>query len=304
MKQIARLAFIALAITTVMVACGPKSDLPGYKKTESGLHYQFIKENKKAQQVQMDDALVCEVILTLDEDTLYNNTGNPERLLQATDAQFYGSIEEGLLMLHKGDEAIFAVDADSVANYHNMPGSYTPGKRQKLYYHIKLDDIVTADSLAKAEALFLATMSDLQKAEPAKIEQYIQQNNIKAVPDEDGLYVVINKKGTGKKISVGSRVAFNYTGRLTDGTIFDSNVQSVAEEAGIYDSRRNYAPEEFVMGQSSYVKGLLLGMIDMQKGTNATLIIPSKLGYGSIGRGGKIGPYCPLVFDIEIVSVN
>lgn len=304
MKQIARLAFTAFAITIIMTACGPKSDLPGFKKTESGLHYQFVAENKDAQQVQMDDALVCEVILTLGDDTLYNNTGNPERLLQATDAQFYGSIEEGLLMLHKGDEAIFAVEADSVANYHNMPDCYTPGKKQKLYYHIKLADIVTADSLAKAESLFLVTMSDLQKAEPVKIEQYIQENNIKATLDEDGLYIVISKKGTGKKIGVGSHVAFNYTGLLTDGTVFDSNVQSIAEEAGIYDSRRTYAPEEFVMGQSSYVKGLLLGMMDMQKGTKATLIIPSRLGYGSIGRGAKIGPYCPLVFNIEIVSVS
>ncbi len=304
MKQIAKLALIALAIITIVTACGPKSDLPGFHKTESGLHYRFVKENKEAQQVQMDDALVCEVVLTLGDDTLYNNTGNPDRLLQATDAQFYGSIEEGLLMLHKGDEAIFAVEADSVANYHNMPGCYIPGKNQKLYYHIKLSDIVTADSLAKAESLFLATMSDLQKAEPEKINQYIQDNNIKATPDENGLYVIVNKKGTGKKIGVGSHVAFNYTGHLTDGTVFDSNVQGVAEKADIYDSRRTYAPEEFVMGQSSYVKGLLLGMQGMQKGTKATLIIPSELGYGSVGRGSKIGPYCPLVFDIEIMSVN
>jgi FKBP-type peptidyl-prolyl cis-trans isomerase len=303
MKQHITLALVALAILVVASSCH-KSDLPGFKKTESGLHYKFIKENKKAQQVQMEDALVCEVILTLEHDTLFNNMGNPQRLMQATDAQFYGSIEEGLLMLHKGDEAVFAVEADSVAKYHNMPANYKAGKSQKMYYTIKLDDIVTAASLAKAESLFLDDMNKRQEAEPQTIAAYISSNNIKVAPNADGLYIITNKKGSGAKIKAGSHVTFNYTGRLMDSTVFVSNVQSVAQNAGIYNSQRTYKPEEFIMGEASYVKGLLEGMEGLSQGANVTLIIPSSLGYGSEGMGEKIPPYTPIIFDVEIVSVK
>lgn len=294
---------MALLVLAVASGCH-RSDLPGFKKTESGLHYKFITENKDAQQVQMEDALVCEVVLTLEKDTLFNNMGAPQQLMQASDAQFYGSIEEGLLMLHVGDVAVFAVEADSVARYHNMPASYQAGKKQKMYYTIKVDGIVTADSLAKAETLFLDDMNSRQEAEPKEIAAYISSNGITAKPDESGLYVIINKKGYGPKVKTGSHVTFNYAGMLLDSTIFVSNVQSIAEHAGIYDSDRTYAPESFVMGEVYYVKGLLDGMEGLPQGTRATLIIPSRLGYGSKGRGEKIPPYTPLVFNIEIVSVK
>lgn len=303
MKQHITLALMAAVLLVAVSSCH-KSDLPGFKKTESGLHYKFLTENKEAQQVQMEDALVCEVILTLEKDTLFNNMGTPQRLMQATDAQFYGSIEEGLLMLHKGDVAVFAVEADSVARYHNMPASYEAGKGQKMYYTIKLTDIVTADSLAKAETLFLDDMHRRQQAEPQEIAQYVSAHGITAAPTAEGLYVIIHKKGRGAKVQTGSHVAFNYTGMLLDSTVFVSNVKSVAQEAGLYDSQRSYAPEEFVMGQVYYVSGLLKGMTGLQQGTVATLIFPSSLGYGSEGRGEKIAPYTPLIFNIEIVSVK
>ncbi len=302
MKQRITLALVAMALLAV-VAC-KKSDLPGFTKTESGLHYQFLTENNAGQQVQMNDVLRCEIILALDNDTLYNNMGDPQLLMQASDAQFYGSIEEGLLMLRQGDEAIFAVEADSVAQYHNMPASYIAGQGQKLYYTIKLDDIVTADSLAKAEESFINNMNMLRQAEQERLATYLRDNNITAQPNEDGLYLIINKKGKGKAIETGSQVSFNYTGRLLDGTVFVSNVQSIAEEAGIYDSQRTYTPEQFVMGQANYVEALLKGMTGLTQGTQATLISPSALGYGSVGRGEKIGPYTTLVYDIEIISVN
>ncbi|MDY5969795.1 MAG: FKBP-type peptidyl-prolyl cis-trans isomerase [Bacteroidales bacterium] len=304
MKQRIQMAtFVALATLTV-ASCGPKSDLPGYKKTESGLHYKFLTENKKAQQVQMDDVLDCELVLVFENDTLYSNTNNSQLLLQATDRQFEGSLEEGLVMMHKGDVASFAINADSLAVYHTMPAKYEAGKGQKMYYTIKLNNIVSADSIAAAEQMFLSDMQELQHKEPQLLAQYIADNNIQAEPNANGLYVIVNKKGAGANIAMGSTVAFNYTGRLLDGTVFDSNVESVAKEAGIYETQRNYQPEEFVMGQASYVRGLLEGLYGLQKGTKATLIIPSHLGYGAKGRGEKIRPYSTLIFDIEIVNVK
>lgn len=304
MKQRIQIAtFVALATLTV-ASCGPKSDLPGFKKTESGLHYKFLTENKGAQQVQMEDVLDCELVLVFENDTLYSNEGSTQRLLQATDRQFSGSLEEGLVMMHKGDVATFAIDADSLALYHTMPAAYVAGKGQKMYYTIKLNDIVSADALEKESQMFIDEMQELQHKEPQLLAQYIADNNIKAEPNANGLYVIVAKKGAGPKIVMGSNVTFNYTGRLLDGTVFDSNVESVAKEAGIYDAQRSYKPKEFTMGQASYVRGLLEGMEGLQKGSKVTLVIPSSLGYGSEGRGERIRPYSTLVFDIDIVNVK
>ena len=294
-----------VALATLMVAsCKPKGDLPGFSKTESGLNYVFLEQHKEAQQVQMDDVLDCELILRFEDDTLYNNMGRSQQLLQAGDRQFVGSLEEGLVMMHIGDKAAFAIRADSLAKYHTMPPSYVAGKGQFMLYEIKLNGIVTAAAQEKERQLFLDEMQEMQRQEPALLAQYIADNGIEAQPTENGLYVITHKKGTGSKIETGSHVAFNYTGRLLDGTVFDSNVEGTAKEAGIFDAQRKYEPEEFVMGQTSYVRGLIEGMTGLQKGAKVTLIIPSKLGYGAVGRDKKIKPYSTLLFDIDIISVK
>lgn len=304
MKPQLKSVIILSCAALILTSCHNKSDIPGFKKTESGLHYKFEKVNKKAQLVQMDDALVCELVMWLNNDTLYNNMGDPQRLMTAGESLFSGAIEEGLLMMHVGDEATFAIEADSLAQYWPMPDSYRPGDGNKMYYHIILHEIVSAENLAQEASNFIADMDKLQADEPTKLEQYITDNNITAAPDEDGLYVIVSKKGNGPKIGVGKVVTFNYTGRLIDGTMFDSNVESDAQEGGIYEANRTYAPARYEVGKDSYVKGLMKAFDGMAQGTVATIIIPSNMGYGSEWRTEKIPPFSTLIFDVEILSVK
>lgn len=306
MKKALKMAALMLMAAVMMTACN-KSDLPGFKKTDSGLHYKFVTENKGVQQVQKGDILVCEVVMKMDTMVLFDNTGNPDRMFQVKDPMFNGDLPEGLLMMHEGDEAVFAIEADSLAQFfgpQQMPPAYRGGEGMKLYYEIKLHDIVSEKELQQEQSNYMAEMEKRQNDEPETIAQYIAEQKITAKPDADGLYVIVNKKGNGPKVAVGKDVKINYTGRTLDGKMFDTSVEADAKEGGIYNAQRPYEPLSYKVGQMSLIKGWENGVMGQPQGTSLTLIIPSALGYGAQGAGDMIAPYSPLRFDITIVEVR
>ncbi len=142
-----------------------------------------------------------------------------------------------------------------------------------------------ADKKSKAE-------EDAKKAktdEAAKISQYVKSNNISVTPTASGLYYIETQKGSGAKAEKGKKVQVNYKGYLFDGQVFD---QSKGK------------PIEFMLGQGSVIRGWDEAISMMSEGGKAKLIIPSALAYGPDGSPGSlITPYCPLVFEVELVKV-
>ena len=305
MKKSIKLAALLVAATTMMVACNG-TDKEGFKKTENGLYYRFEKQNPDGQQVQEGDVLVGELTIRFDTTVLFSNKGQARRIAQAN-PNFEIKIGEGLLMMHVGDVATFAMDADTAAKYvdpNYMPANYKAGTGQKLYYEISLQDIVTSEEIAQERANFTNSMEERKASEAEDIANYIQANNITVKPTADGLYVIVKKRGNGAKVAMGKEVSVNYTGRLLDGTIFDSSVESDARSGEIYNPQRKYEPMTYVVGRDKLIEGWEKGVMDQPAGTVLQLVIPSALAYGSRQASPVILPYSPLVFDIEIVSVK
>ena len=291
MKKQIRLATLLVAGTAMLAACG-SGDMKGYKQTENGLYYRFEQQDKNAQQVEEGDVLVGEMTIRLDTTVLRTNVGRTERLMPAI-PMYDGVLHEGIMMMHVGEKATFAIEADSMAKFmqpNQMPPMYEKGKGMKFYYEINLQDIVTKDEFAAEQANYEAEMEKARSAEPELIANYVKENNIKAQPNADGLYVIVKKQGKGTKVAVGRQVAIHYTGRLLDGTVFDSSVGN--------------EPLSYVVGQMGLIRGWEEGVMGHPEGSQLQLIIPSALGYGSQGAGQMIPPYSTLVFDLDIVSVK
>lgn len=106
-----------------------------------------------------------------------------------------------------------------------------------------------------------------------------------------GLQYIIIEEGTGDKPEKGQKVKVHYTGKLEDGTVFDSSV-------------KRGVPIEFTIGVGQVIKGWDEGIADMKVGEKRQLIIPPDLGYGPNGYPPVIPPNSTLIFDTELVEVN
>ena len=80
------------------------------------------------------------------------------------------------------------------------------------------------------------------------------------------------------------------TGRLEDGTVFDSSLER--------------GPFEFTLGRREVIRGWDQGVAGMRVGAKRQLVVPPHLGYGASGAPPVIPPNALLHFDVELVSVG
>ena len=120
-----------------------------------------------------------------------------------------------------------------------------------------------------------------------------------------GLMYVVEKPGDGPKPELGAKVEIDYAGYLIDGTMFDTSIEELAKENGVYNQQRQYQPYPVSYGpQAQVINGWKEGMKLFNIGGKGRLIIPPHLGYGAAGAGGVIPPNAWLIFDIELVRIS
>ena len=106
------------------------------------------------------------------------------------------------------------------------------------------------------------------------------------------------KVGTGDEAKSGQTVSVHYTGWLYDAKAADKHGKQ-------FDSSRTRGtPFKFPLGAGRVIKGWDQGVVGMKVGGQRTLIIPSKLAYGSRGAPGAIPPDSKLVFDVELIGIE
>ncbi len=83
-------------------------------------------------------------------------------------------------------------------------------------------------------------------------------------------------------VEMGDTVQVDYTGKLPDGTVFDTSDPEVAASAGVYQEGRPYQPLTVVMGAHNVIKGFEDGLLGMKEGESKTLTIAPENGYGPL----------------------
>ena len=98
--------------------------------------------------------------------------------------------------------------------------------------------------------------------------------------------------GTGVATKSGDKLTVNYTGSLTNGTVFDSSIP-------------RGRPFTFTVGGGQVIKGWDQGLLGMKVGEKRKLTITPDLGYGAQGTpGGPIPPNATLIFEVELLKIN
>jgi len=127
---------------------------------------------------------------------------------------------------------------------------------------------------------------DYSEENDAEIQAYLADNNLNAEKSNSGLYYIIDEQGTGEAPVLYDRVAVNYKGYLTDGTVFDETTDEYFD---------------------TYLDGLIYGWLEgipyFNEGGSGKLIVPAHLGFGSTNNG-DIPAGSVLIFDIELLYVN
>ncbi len=117
----------------------------------------------------------------------------------------------------------------------------------------------------------------------------VQQNSEQASTGSSQLVVQDVSIGTGEVAAAGDTVSVNYTGKLANGTVFDTSVGKT--------------PIQFVLGTGRVIPGWDQGLQGMKVGGKRTLIIPPSLAYGP-NDYGPIPGNSTLTFEVELVGVT
>lgn len=134
---------------------------------------------------------------------------------------------------------------------------------------------------------------DPQANESKKDEKKLDNKN--TMQDIKEFKKEITQNGSGEGAINGQTIVANYTGRLLNGTVFDSNV---LPEFG------HVQPFEFNLGQGMVIAGWDMGFQGMKVGEKATFYIPSEMAYGNRAAGDKIPANSDLIFDVELVQIK
>lgn len=181
----------------------------------------------------------------------------------------------GIKTLNSAD---FAAGVASVYDGVKPEMAFDEAKRIVNEYFAKLEAEMQAEAAKQGEVN--------RKNGEAFLTENAKREGIKVT--ESGLQYEVLESGKGDSPKASDNVEVHYTGKLIDGTVFDSSV-----ERGV--------PASF--GVTQVIPGWVEALQLMHEGDKWRLYIPSDLAYGPNGAGGVIGPNMTLIFDVELLRV-
>lgn len=141
------------------------------------------------------------------------------------------------------------------------------------------------------------------------IEKFLQENPIASVKEYsepiEGFYMFwqVSVKPERNNLLRGDTVTVNYIGKDLNKKVFDTSIEQIAKDNGIFNSTRRYQPLRYAVGYGFTITGFEFAISMMHPGEKATVIFPSRLGYGT-QASGSIPANSPLIFELDLVQVK
>ena len=288
MKKLFFGAFVACAAAT-FVGCGnstPKADLKTDVDTMSyamGMSQTQGLKEFMVERMGVDTAYMDDFIKGLNDGA---NAGDDKKK-----AAYYAGIQIGQQISNqmvKGiNHEVFGEDSTKSISLKNFMAGFIQGVHGKGIMTIEQANQVAQQKMMAIKSKY---MEEKYGAAKKKGEEWMAANakkeGVKTLPS--GVQYKVIKEGNGEMPKDTSLVKVHYEGKLIDGTVFDS-------------SYKNGQPVSMRVNQ--VIKGWTEALVHMPAGSVWEVYIPQELAYGE-REAGQIKPYSPLIFKIELISVN
>lgn len=262
-----------------------------------------------------DSIIVIQLKLETDSGKVLTETTPLRPLALAFDPELEaGTLQEVLTTMKQGDSVQFIISAQNLfEETYKRPLPPDMDSTSTITCNMKFEAQMSQENYRaymqglqeKQQAQEAIIMEEKIKIEADSIDAFLAEKGITAATSESGLRYVVTEEGSGPAAAPGDQVTVHYAGRIMGGEYFDTSMEAVAKEQGLYNERRPYDEGfTFAIGQGQVIKGWDKGIAYFKEGGKGTLYIPSALGYGSRGSGPKIPPYSILVFDVEVLKIE
>jgi len=252
--------------------------------------------------IKLNDVITFDVTQKTEKDSVLFSTymvGHTAKV-QVQQSQNPGDLMDVFPMLAAKDSAYIKVPTDTIfVGHENERPPFLP-RGSYILYTLKIRRVQSLNDAMAERNKILDSMRTVESITAAK---YIADNKLAVKTTPSGLKYMITQPSVKRKPLTGDTVLVNYTGYTLDGKVFDSSIAANAQKAGLNQPGRNYEPISFDIGTKNIIQGWNEGLLLLNEGGKAKLIIPSNLAYGETGSG-DIGPFATLVFDLELVKIK
>lgn len=144
----------------------------------------------------------------------------------------------------------------------------------------------------KVKNQFIKANQQVVAKENDEMDYYQKSHHMAFVKTNSGIRYFVYKPSPLKCDSIkdGAIITINYTVSLLDGT-------------ECYSSK-TAGPKEFKVGMDNMEDGLHKAVLYLKEHDKALIMIPSHLAHGLLGDSKKIPPQSPIIYDIDVLSVN
>ncbi len=268
------------------------------EKETSGVYFEILAENPNGKQVVTDHVVgILYTIRNLEDGTeieTYADTLNPLKFSNSYSSNSISLHPAGLNYeiseMKEGEKFRFFIPSYQAFSSYAHDGLFGPN----------------TNFIIEVELAEVKTEEEIYEEEVANIQNYLEENEIEAESYPNGLQYIQVEEGEGKKPSGIDFVEFHFTRKYLDGTIIETTVDD--------------EPIRVRLNNNELVEGLETGITLMQEGEKAELIMPSKLAFGKSvqvipqqvrrdrEKEGTINPltrpYSPVIYEIELLSIN
>lgn len=303
-----------------LASCNKGGD---FSKTKSGIEYKVFKgttgkyearevgaEGDPTYKDRVGKIMALNVeYRTAKDSVLFNSRkqqmGFPVRVpLDSVRKEQKGGLEEAISLLQPGDSAVFRFNVDTIfaKSFRQPVPPFMKKAGNTMTMFVKVDKVQSREeAMADVQKMqveqqqkMMAYAEQQLKKDDVALQDYIKKNNLKVQKDASGVYVAVTQPSAGPKPKQGQIVAVKYKGTLLNGKEFDSSEKAP----------NNGKPIEFPIGVGQVIPGWDKAIPLLNKGSKATLLIPSSLAYGQRGAGADIPADAILRFDVELVDVK